>query len=100
MTLGLMIVILKYTSDLYMQVVDGVMVDSISCTPSSEFSGSQLTGSISSACSRSTTEVLYSHNGSSSNPAVGDTVSVFGGSTVSNGLSILVLVHYKQIVMV
>lgn len=76
---------IKYTSDLYMQVVDGVMVDSISCTPTSEFSGSQLTSSISGACNRSTTEVLYSHNGSSSNPAVGDTVSVYGGSTVSNG---------------
>lgn len=78
---------IKYTSDLYMEIEEGVMVDSLSCTPSTDFSGSSInSGSrVSYAKARSTNERLYTHNGSSSTLAVGDTISFYGSSAVGAG---------------
>ena len=78
---------IKYTSDLYMEIEEGVMIDSVSCTPSTNFSGSEInSGSrVSYAKARSTNERLYTHNGSSSTLAVGDTISYYGSSAVGAG---------------
>jgi hypothetical protein len=75
---------IKFSSGYYLQVVDGVVSNITSCTQTPEFSGSTITGSLDGACVLSI-NTLYEHNGSSSFPTVGDTVSVSGGSTVSNG---------------
>ena len=76
---------IKYTTDLYLTVTDGVMVDSTNCNAQTNFSGSTLQTSPSLACNASTNQTLYTHDGSGTYPSVGDTVTVFGGSTVSDG---------------
>lgn len=76
---------IKYTTDLYLTVTDGVMVDSTNCNAQTNFSGSTLQTSPSLACNASTTQTLYTHDGNGTYPSVGDTVTVFGGSTVSDG---------------
>ena len=78
---------IKFSSGYYLQVVDGVVSNIISCTPSTDFSGSYInSGSrVSYAKARSTNERLYTHNGSSSTLAVGDTISYYGSSAVGAG---------------
>tara|TARA_R110002153_G_scaffold91479_1_gene222886 strand:+ start:50 stop:3469 length:3420 start_codon:yes stop_codon:yes gene_type:complete len=77
---------IKYTTDLYMTITGGIMVASTSCSGNTNFSGSHLsTGSINTAKSRATNQILYEHNGSTSTLAVGDTISIFGGSAVGEG---------------
>lgn len=76
---------IKYTTDLYLTVTDGVMVDSTNCNAQTNFSGSTLQTSPSLACNASTNQTLYTHDGNGTYPSVGDTVTVFGGSTVSDG---------------
>lgn len=76
---------IKYTADLYLTVTDGIMVDSTNCNAQTNFSGSTLQTSPSLACNASTNQALYTHDGSGTYPSVGDTVTVFGGSAVSDG---------------
>ena len=76
---------IKYTTQLYMSIVNGIMVDSTTCVVSTDFSGSIQRSNIASACNSSTFTTLYTHDGNTSYPEVGDTVSVYGGSAVSNG---------------
>lgn len=76
---------IKYTTELYMSIVNGIMVDSTTCVVSTDFSGSVLYSHISTACTSSTGTTLYTHDGDTPYPEVGDTVSIYGGSAVSNG---------------
>ena len=76
---------MRFSSGYYLQVVDGVVSNIISCTPTREFSGSIKTNHMHNACTASLDVVNYEHNGNTTLPGVGDTVSIVGGSALTAG---------------
>ena len=75
---------IKYTSDLYMEIEEGVMIDSISCTPSTDFSGSIILD-MGNACTASFNAVNYEYNGNTASPEIGDTISRVDSTNVTAG---------------
>ena len=76
---------MRFSSGYYLQVVDGVVSNITSCTPTSDFSGSVKNPTIHTACTASLDAVNYEHNGSSALPSIGDTISISGGSALTAG---------------
>jgi hypothetical protein len=65
-------------------VVDGVVSNITSCTASSQFSGSIILD-MGNACTASFNAVNYEHNGDTTSPGIGDTISRVDSTSVTAG---------------
>jgi hypothetical protein len=75
---------IRFSSGYYLQVVDGVVSNITSCTASSQFSGSIILD-MGNACTASFNAVNYEHNGDTTSPGIGDTISRVDSTSVTAG---------------
>lgn len=85
---------IKYTTDLYMTITDGVMVDSTSCSPSTNFTGSALLTNSSTACATYGGGTSYTHDGSNTMPDIGDTIYSSGTAV---GAGYIIIYEYDSV---
>jgi hypothetical protein len=86
---------IKYTTDLYMTVTNGIMVASTSCSPSySNFTGSALLTNSSTACATYGGGTSYTHDGSNTMPDIGDTIYSSGTAV---GAGYIIIYEYDSV---